>query len=103
MKYTAEDIEQKIIESDRSEHEYNDVLDELYWENKEVKVNDVTLSYVASGGGEGDGAQKWVVFKVGEQLFRMIGYYSSWGDDEWDGNLEEVKAIQVEVTEYEVI
>lgn len=62
-----------------------------------------TIRFVDAGGAEGDGAQKWVVFSVGDQMFRMTGYYSSWDSDEWDGDLEEVRPKQVQVTQYEAI
>lgn len=99
---TAKELQEKINDTE-FEHEsgYNDPLDALYDEEKNVVVGDLNLKYVDSGGAEGDGAEKWVVFKVGKQLFRMTGYYSSWGDDDWDGDLEEVKPKQVMRTEYE--
>lgn len=51
-------------------------------------------------GGEGDGAEISVVIKIAGRYFRKTGYYSSWGDSELDGALEEVYPRQVVRTEY---
>ena len=58
------------------------------------------LELVENFGGEGMGDQMWVVFKVGDRMFRMNGYYDSWNGGEWDGSLEEVEAREVKVTQY---
>lgn len=59
------------------------------------------LELAEKSGGEGDGAQIHVVLKVGEQYFQQDGYYSSWGSDEMDGEVYEVRPKQVQVTQYE--
>ena len=58
---------------------------------------------VESWGGEGDGAAIHVVIKVGDRYFQQDGYYSSWGESEMDGQVVEVKPVQVMRTEYQEI
>lgn len=36
------------------------------------------------GGGEGDGEIRYVVFSVGDQFFKVSGYYASWDGSNWD-------------------
>lgn len=56
--------------------------------------------FVESYGGEGMGDERWIVFKVGDRMFRKNGYYSSWDGSSWDGELEEVEPREVTVTQY---
>ena len=62
-----------------------------------------TTEHVESFGGEGMGDSRWIVFKLGEQLFRVSGYYDSWNGTEWDGGIEEVEAFEIKKTEYRKI
>lgn len=107
---TIKDVNQKI--DDNYEDEGGNeglvaLVDEMWGDQNyqlTYEVKDLpTIKFIAAGGGEGDGAERWVVFSVAEQLFRMNGYYSSWGDGDWDGELEEVKAVQIMRTEYEEV
>lgn len=103
-------LSKTVVETQANKYkgEYSDGLtglaDDLYnTQNKDIEYSVAglpTVKFVDAGGGEGDGAQKWVVFSVGDQMYRMTGYYSSWDSDEWDGDLEEVAPKQVEVTQY---
>jgi hypothetical protein len=53
------------------------------------------------GGGEGEGEERWVVFSVGDKLFQVSGYYSSWDGTTWeDVTPREVEAYEVSVTRY---
>jgi hypothetical protein len=55
------------------------------------------------GGGEGEGDERWVVFSVGDNLYRVSGYYSSWDGTTWeDTTPREVEAYEVSVTRYRV-
>jgi len=58
---------------------------------------------VAEDGGEGQGDDIWFVFEVKDtgQLFKKSGYYASHYGTDWDGPLEEVRAVQRMVTFYE--
>lgn len=59
------------------------------------------VEQVAQHGGEGEGDEYWVVFSVGDQLFRVEGYYSSWNGTDWENvEVEEVEAYEVSVTQY---
>ena len=55
---------------------------------------------VTSHGGEGEGDQRWIVFKIGERYFRTTGFYSSWDGTEWYNDLAEVKPVEVKKIEY---
>lgn len=56
---------------------------------------------VADFGGEGQGEELWVVFSLGDQLFRVDGYYASWDGSNWDGaEPYEVEPVPVVVTQY---
>ena len=52
-------------------------------------------------GGEGMGDTRYVVFQVGDQFFRVDGYYASWDGTTWeDPTPYEVKPVEVTVIEY---
>jgi hypothetical protein len=58
----------------------------------------------AKWGKEGGGDKIWVVFRIGDQLFRKEGYYSSYNGDEWEeGDITEVKQIPKTVFVYEPV
>lgn len=61
-----------------------------------------SVQYVASKSpAEGGGEDIWVVFQVGDQLFKKYGYYMSYDEADWDGGLLEVKPVERQVTFYE--
>jgi hypothetical protein len=103
---TAKEIEKKVGElwEDTSDWGYGDPYYTMWGEECDIELSDGTkLEFVDSFGGEGNGDTMWVVFAVGEQFFRVNGYYSSWGDSEFDGSVEEVKQVQVMRTEWESV
>lgn len=60
-----------------------------------------TVKHVLTEGGEGQGDSYYGIFSIGDQFFRMDGYYSSWDGISWDGvSLYEVEPQQVTITEY---
>jgi hypothetical protein len=67
-----------------------------------LTVGDATV-VDAQWGKEGGGDKIWVVFQIGNQLFRKEGYYSSYNGDEWDEDITEVKAIPKTVFVYEPV
>lgn len=87
--------------------DYSTPWNTMYYEESDLSLKDgaeeLKLEFVNSGGGEGDGATCWVVFKLNGHLYRKDGYYSSWDDNDWDGDLYKVREIQVMRTEYEPI
>lgn len=105
MKYSVEEITELIENNEVTSEiiDWKDPFDILYEEEADVEIGGLTLKFEDCGGGEGDGARKWVVFKIGEQYFEMNGYYSSWDDGEWDTDLVEVKPVQVMRTEYKEV
>ncbi len=70
----------------------------------EDKAELPSLGVVATGvdnyGGEGQGDELWVVFKVGDQLFEKDGYWQSWEGGTWDGDLFEVEPYEVTITKF---
>ena len=67
------------------------------------EIPGIGLAYgVETFGGEGQGDDIWVVFKVigDDRLFRKRGYYASHYGTDWDGALEEVEAFEKVVTDY---
>ncbi len=53
-------------------------------------------------GGEGQGETRYVVFSVGEQFFRVDGYYASWDGTTWEDPAPyEVKPVEVTVIDYQ--
>lgn len=57
---------------------------------------------VENYGGEGMGETRYIIFSVGEQFFRVDGYYASWDGTTWeDPTPVEVIAKPVTVIKYE--
>lgn len=96
--FTARQIEAAIEEQyDGYENEFYNELDS----ETEIEPLGVTAYYVdGTQNGEGGGEYMDVVFRVGQQLFRKVGTYSSWDANEWDGALEEVEPYEVTVVRY---
>ena len=71
--------------------------DEEYYYNHsgKIEIPGYKVKEIASIGGEGDGAEKSLIFKVKKGndvcLFRIDGYYSSWDLDQWNNNAYEVE------------
>lgn len=119
---TAEGIQQEILdwyndtdqlEPEEKEEDFDyDVWSEFYealstkeWSEK----YDVKVPALASGpaylvedfGGEGQGDQRYVIFSIGDQFFKVEGSYSSWDGDYWeDVEPFEVFPQEVTVTQY---
>jgi hypothetical protein len=59
-------------------------------------------SILVHGGGEGDGEEYYIVFKIGETIWRVDGWYASHHGSELDyDSLREVKAQEKTVIVYE--
>ncbi|UDL16815.1 hypothetical protein SEA_ATUIN_149 [Arthrobacter phage Atuin] len=106
---TAAQVQSELQDWNDAEHGYSQVGDALYdglysWREGEVKSFEIasgTVTLVKNhGGGEGDGEERWIVIKVGDQLFEYRGYYSSWDGTEWDDKLREVEPYEVTVIKY---
>jgi hypothetical protein len=67
----------------------------------QIYGTDVDYTPVTRFGGEGQGDEAWFVIQIGDQMFRMDGYYASDYGTDWDGDLYEVKPVVKEVTFYE--
>lgn len=95
--YTAQQVA-NAIETDWEDDE----AEFYYCVEGEAKLPSlgVTAHGVDHYGGEGQGDSLWVVFRVGDQLFRKSGYYNSWDGGYFDGDLEEVEPYEVTVTRY---
>jgi hypothetical protein len=108
--YNVNDSEVEATEID------TEVWEEFYYalSTKQYKENypNATTPVLPSGpaynvedfGGEGQGEERWVVFSVGDQLFKVEGYYASWDGTTWDDPTPfEVKPKDVVVVRYEAI
>jgi hypothetical protein len=66
----------------------------------ELSIGTATL-VDAKWGEEGGGEHIWIVFKIGDDLYQINGFYSSWEGPEWnDSTIIPVKAEQVMRTIY---
>lgn len=100
MSVTKEELKEKIAEFDEKQEAENErryssygVYEQLH-DEEDVEVPSLgKLEYVDSYGGEGSGDEYWVVFKLGEQLFRVDGYYASYDGGELDGEPYEVTKV----------
>jgi hypothetical protein len=73
-------------------------------QEKSFEIPSGTVTLVENfGGGSGDGEERYIVIKVGDQLFQWNGYYSSWDGSEWADELREVEPYSVQVTKYREI
>lgn len=111
MSFTVEEVKKAIEEfesSDAYEQTYSysepSMLDDLM--NEEEQSFDVPglgkVEFVENFGGEGQGDDYWLIFKVGEQYFQQDGYYASHDGGYLDGDLYEVEPVKVTKTEYKV-
>lgn len=105
---TAAQITKELLtwasEDDGGEFEdFEDAADHIYdtLDNGDIELPSGTASYVECFGGEGKGEDYWMVFSLGDQLFRFAGYHDSWSGVSWEGSeLEEVEAEEVVVVKY---
>lgn len=102
MSFTIAKIEEKVGEYDEN-RDYESAYGELH-DGMDVEVPELgTLKHVDSYGGEGQGDDYWVVFKLGGKLYRKNGWYASYDGGALDGELYEVKPAQVQRTIYEKV
>lgn len=81
-------------------------LDELEWNKRKEGVELISghALFVKSVGGEGEGEKYWVLFQVGEEFFRIDGYFNSWDGTNWEGSeLYKVAPVEVTVIEYQKV
>lgn len=114
---TVATLKQEIIDWFISDYEYKEDYveegEEVYfdaaWEpfqdeiygNGTVDLPSGTAKTLERFGGEGKGDTYWVVFQVGDKIYRMDGYYSSWEGANWDSaEPYEVKPKEVTVIKY---
>ena len=70
-------------------------------QSDDVVLGDYTAELVEQQGGEGEGDIYFIVFKVGEQFFKLDAFYSSYDGVYWDDvSLHEVEPVEVARTEY---
>jgi len=108
--YTAQQIKDAFEDAFEADFEDEDNGQNESWGNVsygdgsgKIKIDGTEVAYelVTRFGGEGQGDETWFVLKIGDQLFRMDGYYESDYGTDWDGDLYEVKSVVKEVTFYE--
>lgn len=104
-KLTAAEVERAISD------QYDDyVWEDFRWylrENGDISIDDVTYPVEVKDeytGGEGDwDSHTFVVFQVGDQLFRKTGRYRSHYGNDWDGPVDEVEPIQRTVNDWKKV
>lgn len=106
---TAAQIQQELQDwkDEQGDYYYTpQAVHEELWSFRDPKSFDIPSGTVTliedHGGGEGDGEERFIVIKVGDQLFQYNGYYSSWDGTEWDETLRQVEPYEVTVTKYRV-
>lgn len=116
MSFTAKEVQDAISAFEDSDEFEDDgwesgILHELKGEGRYNHSDDPyskevpglgKLEFVDDYGGEGQGDDYWVVFKVGDQYFRQDGWYASHDGGYLDGELYEVEPVEVTRTEYQV-
>jgi hypothetical protein len=68
-----------------------------------IELPSGTAVRVHGEGGEGEGTTYFYVFSIGDQLFRVDGYYASWDGVTYDDALyalSEVEAVETTVIRY---
>lgn len=112
------DIKQEIIDWFVNDYEYKDDFvedgDTIYfykawegfqdaiWGSGTVELASGTAKTLTRFGGEGKGDTYYVVFQIGEKIYRVDGYYSSWEGVNWDSaEPYEVKPKEVTIIRYE--
>lgn len=85
---------------------YHELGDELKWGSARKDglelPNIGTLNLVESFGGEGQGDQYWLIFSLGDQLFKLDGWYASFDGGYYERILE-VEAKEVTKTVYTTV
>lgn len=86
------------------------LLDGKEWNSQTKEYEDVTVELDGFGavtlvdskpGFEGGGEDIWIVFLVGDQLFKLTGWYGSWDGSNWEeGDVFEVVAEEKVVVVY---
>lgn len=116
MAFTAEQIKAALLAFEERQEELDERYDELteeeleeysdegfaellQWRKEGVKLPEVGLA--TSVDYEHINEDLKLVFKVGDQLFRITGYYSSYDADQWDNDVVEVEAREKVITVYE--
>lgn len=105
---TAAQVQSAIEVTDEKEWGASEWYEEVAWERGDKAPYALTIDgqtyvpeYVADHGGMDRGSDRWVVFKLGDQLFKKSGYYASHYGTDWDGELREVKPVQKTITVFE--
>lgn len=77
---------------------------EIQWGLSTIQLPSGPASFVKHFGGEGKGEEYWVLFQVGDELFKVDGHYDSWDGVDWDdAKLYKVAPVEVTVIEYQKI
>lgn len=65
-----------------------------------IEVDGHTVESVEEFGGEGQGDELWVVYRIDDQLFKKDGYWVSHDGSYWDGDFYEVEPYEITITKY---
>lgn len=82
---------------------FEDTLSDLeeILDSDTITIPSGEVELVDQFGGEGHGDDYWLILKVGEKLFKVEGFHSSWEGVNWDdAELKEVEAKEITVVQY---
>lgn len=112
---TAKDVEALLLEHQfqwQIESEYDDTADWSDWDELFGSANDPEVFEVVGLGevkvwshdfGGIETNVSYLMFQIGDRIFRKEGLWVSHDGMYWDGHFSEVKPVQKVVTDYEVI
>lgn len=91
----------ELTEEEQAEYSDEGFADLLQWHKEGVELPGIGLATCVDY--EHINEDLKLVFKVGDQLFRIEGWYSSYDADQWDTQVVEVEAREKTITVYEEI
>jgi hypothetical protein len=98
-----DDLEERYDDLTEEEKELleEEFSEQIQWGDKTVELPEVgTASYVDY---EHINEDLTLIFKIGEQFFKITGFYSSYDADEWETEVTEVVPKEKTITVYEEI
>lgn len=98
MSYTKREVQEAVEAVISSGREW----DGIGYFDITLRGETIRPKVVTDFGGEGQGSNRYIVFRIGDQLFRKSGYYASYHGSDWDGDFDEVEEYERTITDYRV-
>jgi hypothetical protein len=99
-----EDFEERfgqLSDEEQALVEEVELAEQLQWNKKGTELPEVGTAYFVDY--EHINEDLILIFKVGDQFFKMTGFYSSYDADEWEDTITEVTPREKTITVYEEI